>query len=242
MNRNLGKVIIFENPAALAEGLADLFLQEADTTITERGRFLVSLAGGTTPLAAYRLLAQSPRCDEIQWENVKVFFGDERCVPSNSFLSNFHAVNEALLSHVPIPQQNIYRMRGEIPPGEAAADYAQILRRECGEPPCFDLMMLGLGKDAHTASLFPGEDPLTDDEAFVRNTYSHETQTNRLTMTPRVINNARTIVIATEGSEKAAAFAAVRGHDYDPVKYPAQVISPANGRLLWYIDRDVASG
>jgi 6-phosphogluconolactonase len=237
MERNLGEVTIFETPQALAEGLADLFVEEARTALEAHGRFLVSLAGGTTPSAAYALLAQEPRSVLIPWEKVHVFFGDERCVPQDSPLSNYRTAREALLQHVSIPRQNIHRIRGEIEPIAAAEEYALLLKRECGDPPKLDLMMLGLGPDAHTASLFPGTNPMTDDVRLVRVTRSQETQTYRVTVTPYIINNSRTVVIATEGTEKATAFAAVRGDDYNPTKYPAQIVSPKSGRLLWYVDR-----
>ncbi len=239
--RNLGRLDVFPNAAELANALADLFVNEAETAQTERGAFYVALAGGTTPTAAYALLATEPYVDRISWDDIFVYFGDERCVEPSDPLSNYKTALDALLSRVPIPARNVHRMRGEIDPLEAAAEYAKILRDDLGEYLCFDLLMLGLGKDGHTASLFPGTDPLTDTDRLVRPTYSKETQTDRLTITPKIINDARTVVIATEGPTKSDAVAMTREGVYNPTACPAQIVDPARGNLLWLMD-ELAAG
>lgn len=241
MQRNLGRVDVFANPQALAQALADLFVNVAREALAQRGSFAVALAGGTTPRAAYDLIARAPLNDDVSWADTHVYFGDERCVLPTDPLSNYLMAREALLLPVGIPEANVHRMRGEDPPDEAARAYASLLRANLGQLPRFDLVMLGLGTDAHTASLFPGEDPLTDDDALVRHTYSKATLTDRLTVTPRVINNARAVVIAAEGATKAQAACDVRDGAYDPAAHPAQIVSPADGELIWLLD-DLAAG
>jgi 6-phosphogluconolactonase len=238
----LGRVEVFADAQRLAVALANFFSDTALAAITQRGAFYVALAGGSTPRAAYQLLATPRPRDRISWSDVFVYFGDERCVAPTDPLSNYLMAQETLLRNVPIPPHNVHRMHGEDPPAQAAAAYAQVLRADCGSVPRLDLIMLGLGKDAHTASLFPGGDPLTDDDQLVRPTYSQETQTDRLTITPRVINNARAVVIAAEGSEKASAVAAVREGSYDPAKFPAQIVSPRDGDFVWLLDKLAAGG
>lgn len=239
--RNLGRLDVFATTEELATALADLFVNEAETAQTERGSFYVALAGGTTPSAAYALLAREPYVDRISWDDIFVYFGDERCVSPQDPLSNYRTALDTLLSHVPIPENNIHRMKGELNPLEAATEYAKILRDDLGEYLCFDLLMLGLGKDGHTASLFPGTDPLTDTDRLVRTTYSKETQTDRLTITPKIINSARTVVIATDGPTKSTAVAIAREGAFDPTACPAQIVNPTDGDLLWLMD-ELAAG
>jgi 6-phosphogluconolactonase len=240
--RNLGRLDVYPNADELATALADLFCNVAETAQTERGAFYVALAGGTTPTAAYKLLATEEYLERVSWGDVYVYFGDERCVKPEDPLSNYKNAYDALLSRVPIPESNIHRMQGEIDPAQAATAYATILRDDLGEYLCFDLLMLGLGKDGHTASLFPGTDPLTDTDRLVRATYSKETQTNRLSITPKIINSARSIVIATEGPDKAAALGVALEGPYNPTACPAQIVNPpASSDFTWQVD-ELAAG
>jgi 6-phosphogluconolactonase len=221
--------------------LADIFVNTAQSAIAERGAFSVALAGGSTPKAAYALLAQEPRRMQVTWKDAFVFFGDERCVPPDDAQSNYAMASGAFLRDVGIPEPNVHRMRGEDEPAAAAASYARILRDDLGDLPRFDLILLGMGPDGHTASLFPGADPLTDDAQLVRAPYVEAAGMSRLTITPRVINAARRVVIATEGLQKAPALAAVRDGAYDPIRYPIQIVAPTDGRLTWIVDSDAAS-
>ncbi len=239
--RDLGRLDRFPSAEALARGLAELFVNEAETAITERGGFYVALAGGTTPMAAYALLACDEFAKRVLWDDVYVYFGDERCVKPDDPLSNYKNAFDALLSLVPIPRANIHRMRGEIDPTTAAQEYAKILRDDLGEYLVLDFLMLGMGNDGHTASLFPGIDPLTDSGHLVRVTYSQATQTSRLSITPEIINGARVVAIATEGSTKSAALAQAREGVYNPTKCPIQIVNPASGQLIWLVD-DLAAG
>ena len=177
----------------------------------------------------------------MDWTNVYPYFSDERCVPPDDERSNYKSAWDTLLSKVPVPESNVRRMRGEDPPARAAEAYARLLRDACGEPPRLDLVLLGMGADGHTASLFPGSDPLAEDAALVRAPFVGQAQMYRLTMTPRVINAARLVVIATEGFAKAEALARVREGAYDPRTLPIQIVAPTDGRLLWLVDRAAAS-
>ena len=234
-------VQIVEDAAQLSAALADLFIDSARIAIAETGRFRVALSGGNTPKTAYALLAQEPRRSAIYWRDVFIYFGDERCVPPDNEQSNYRMANEAFLSRIKIPLGNIHRMRGEVEPDAGAESYAKLLVADMGPLPRFDLILLGMGPDGHTASLFPGTPPLNDDALLVRAPFVAKFNTYRLTITPRVINNARHVIIATEGAEKAAALAAALQGAPDPEKYPVQIVAPTDGALTWLVDRAAAS-
>lgn len=238
--RARGELRIFETPEAVAEALADLFVAQARAAIEARGEFFVALAGGRTPQAGYALLAEPERRDAIDWSRVTIYFGDERCVPPESDDSNYKMALESLLSKVPIPPGNVHRMHGEDEPAKAARAYAQVLIETLGEAPRFDLVLLGMGEDGHTASLFPGSDPRTDEDQLVRAVLTEARDPRRLTVTPLVINHSRRVVIALEGVAKAQTLRAVREGPYDPVKYPVQIVSPIDGELTWLADKAAA--
>ncbi|HZZ64092.1 MAG TPA: 6-phosphogluconolactonase [Candidatus Baltobacteraceae bacterium] len=232
---------VFDDPSQLAAGVADAFVQDAREAIRDRGEFNVALAGGTTPKAAYQLLAAEPRRDMVDWPRVNVFFGDERTVPPDSSESNYKMANDALLAHVPLVADHVHRMHGEDDPIAAARDYSEVLTQQLGPLPRFDLVLLGMGPDGHTASLFPGSDPRADEELLVRAPFVQKFGTHRLTLTPMVLNNARHVVIATEGLTKAPALYAVLRGPYNPVEHPVQIIAPVGGRLSWFADRAAAA-
>lgn len=236
-----GELQVLESPEAVAAALADLFAAEARAAIESRGSFFVALAGGRTPQAAYSLLAEAGRHDAIDWPRIFVYFGDERCVPPESDDSNYKMALDSLLSKVPVPPRNVHRMHGEDEPTRAARAYAQLLVETMGELPRFDLMLLGMGADGHTASLFPGTDPRTDEDQLVRAVNAEARDPRRLTLTPLVINNAGHVAIAVEGSAKASTLRAVREGPYDPVKYPVQIVSPNDGELTWLADEAAAA-
>lgn len=240
MNRNAGDLRVFETPADVATALAQIFVATARAALENRGRFAVCLAGGTTPKATYALLAREPYAHAIDWNAVQFFFGDERCVPPDHEQSNFRMVSQAMFSPLGISGEQIHRMRGEDDPAQAAAAYREELLGVLGDDPTFDLVMLGMGPDGHTASLFPGTDPLEDDDRLVRAVYSQSQAQWRITLTPRVLNGARTVVFAAEGAAKAATLKAVREGPYQPQVYPAQIIAPQAGDLIWLADRAAA--
>jgi 6-phosphogluconolactonase len=236
-----GELQVYRDPPAVTRALADLFVSNGRMAMAERGAFYVALSGGETPRAAYELLAEEPLREELSWSDVFIYFGDERCVPPNDEQSNYRMAQRSFLDAVGVPHANVHRIRGEADPGQAANEYATILRTDLGNAPQFDLLMLGLGPDGHTASLFPGTLPDTDDAALVRAVYAPSQLSWRVTITPTVINLARTVVFAVEGPEKAPILAAVYEGPVDPVKYPAQIVCPASGRLIWLVD-EMAAG
>jgi len=227
------------NPEALAERIADAVVAIVGDAQARQGEASLVLAGGTTPRAAYELLARAPRRNAIDWTRVNILFGDERCVAPTDADSNYRMAREALLAHVPLRASAILRMRGEADPAVAAAEYAALIRDRFGATPHFDLVLLGMGPDGHTASLFPGSDPFADDDALVRAVYSESKRQWRLTLTPSAINAARTVAIALAGSEKATAFAAVSRGEGGPLHYPIEAIAPSDGQLIWFVDRSV---
>ncbi len=233
--------MIVEDAAALAAAVADRFIGAANAAIVSRGRFDVALAGGSTPKAAYALLASPGLRDRVAWDRVQFFFGDERCVPPGDQESNFRMAREALFDPLGIGETRIFRMHGEDPPESAAEAYAQLLVRELGPQATFDMVMLGMGPDGHTASLFPGTPPLTDDAKLVRAPWVEKFGTFRITVTPRVINAARLIEIAAAGEGKAQALSRALQGAFDPAETPVQIVAPAAGRLTWLVDRDAAS-
>ena len=236
-------LIVLEDDAALAAAVAARFVQRARAAIEARGRFFVALAGGSTPKASYSLIAASER-DALDWSSVRFFFGDERCVPPDDDESNFKMARTNLIGPLQISAEHVFRMHGEDEPPKAARAYADVLVREVPAEngvPVFDLVMLGMGPDGHTASLFPGSDPREDDAALVRAPFVAKFGTHRLTLTPRVLTAARAIDVATAGPTKTAALAAVLDGPPDPVRYPISVLADAGDRLTWLVDRVAAA-
>jgi 6-phosphogluconolactonase len=230
---------------ALATRVAEHTLEVAAAAIARHGRFDVALAGGSTPKAAYALLARPPLRDAIDWTRARFFFGDERCVPPSDDQSNYKMANVALLAPLAITPASIFRMYGEDVPASAAAAYADALRahldHDANGVPIFDLVMLGMGPDGHTASLFPGSDPLEDDDRLVRAPYVEKFATYRLTLTPTTINAAREVAVATAGPTKTDALAAVLDGPRNPSLYPSQVLAPRDGKLTWLVDEAAAA-
>ncbi len=243
MNRhNTGELVALESFEDIAPALADTFVDDAQHAIAQRGGFYVALCGGSTPRPAYKLLAQEPRIDRIEWRDVYVYFGDERCVPPQDDESNYKMARETFLDAVNIPRANIHRMKGEDDPQTAAREYADILRQDMGETPYFDLILLGMGPEGHTASIFPGYASFMEGERLVDAPFVPKFGSHRLTLTPRVINAARHVVIAAAGSEKARALTAAMRGPHDPNTYPVQLIQPVNGTLTWLVDHAAANG
>jgi 6-phosphogluconolactonase len=238
-------LIVVADESALAARVARHTLDSGLAAIARHGRFDLALAGGSTPKAAYRLLAAAPLRGEIDWSKVRFFFGDERCVPPGDDQSNYKMAHDNLLAPLGIAAAAIFRIEGEREPQAAAAAYAGILRRELepgdGGAPSFDLIMLGMGPDGHTASLFPGSDPFGDDDRLVRAPYVAKFRAYRITLTPRVINAAREVAVATAGPTKTDALAAVLTGPYEPATYPSQILEPRRGTLTWLVDEAAAA-
>jgi 6-phosphogluconolactonase len=232
-------VHVYENPEELAEAAARGFAARTDEAIGERGRFAVVLAGGSTPKATYQILARD-YADPIDWSTVHVFFGDERTVPPDHEDSNYGMAREALLDHVPVA--GVHRMRGELPPDEAAGAYEEELRDFFGaaELPRFDLILLGIGGDGHTASLFPETSALEVHDRWVVANPVLKLDTTRITLTVPVINAARAVYFLVVGEGKAEALAQILEGDPDPREYPASLIQPQS-EPVWMLDRSAAS-
>jgi 6-phosphogluconolactonase len=235
-----GTLRIFPDAAGVTAALAQAFADAARTAVAQRRAFQVVLSGGTTPKAAYQLLASEPLRSQVDWSRVFVYFGDERCVPPGDPASNYRMAYDALLGAVPIPSENVFRMRGEIDPAIAANEYASLIRANLGGRPQFDLVLLGLGENAHTASLFPGTPPDLDDNALVRAVNVASQNMWRITLTPEAINAARGVVFAVEGAAKAPALHAVLEGPRDAVQWPAQIVQPSHGTLTWLVDEAAA--
>ncbi len=235
---------IVEDEATLARELARRIVGEARRALEARGTFAFALAGGSTPKATYALLA-AEYADALDWARVRFFFGDERCVAPTDAQSNYRTAHDALFTPLGIADANIFRMRGDDEPTAAAHAYADVLRdtlaRAPDGTPIFDLVLLGMGPDGHTASLFPGTDPFTDDALLVRAPYVASFATHRLTLTPRVINTARAVVVVTAGYAKAPALNAIFDGPHDPMRYPIAVLDPHDGTLDFIVDRAAAS-
>ena len=230
-------VQVFESPERLAEAAARALVEAASEAIAERGRFAVALAGGSTPKATYEVLARD-HAQRVDWPNVHVFFGDERTVPPDHEDSNYRMAWEALLDRVPVGP--IHRMQGELPPEEAAASYEDELNEFFGgEPPALDLVMLGIGGDGHTASLFPETPALEVTDRLVVANPVPKLETTRLTLTAPVLNVARRVVFLVAGEGKSEALAQILEGDADPRAYPAKLVRPPGGPI-WMVDRDAA--
>lgn len=225
----------------VAREAAERTVALARAAISANGRFTIALAGGATPRAMYTLLASDAFARRINWPAVHVFWGDERCVHPNDFGSNYGMVHQALLSHVPIPSQNVHRVLGESDPEVAAESYAEELGRIFRDAwPRFDLILLGLGTDGHTASLFPGAPVLEERKrAVVAVTAEYEDRPAcRVTLTIPAINAARHVLFLVTGSSKAETLRAVL--EGPPGRFPAQLIQPIRGQLAWLVDAAAA--
>jgi 6-phosphogluconolactonase len=234
-------VTVLPDAAALAAAAADHVVETLRETLRHRDFAHVALAGGSTPRAVNALLTAEPRRGQLDWTRVVFWFGDERCVPPDDKDSNYKMNRETLLDPLEIPPGQVHRMRGEDDPSAAAADYDFILQRELGTNPRLDLVLLGMGPDGHTASLFPGTTGAIDKDKYCIAHYVPQQGKWRITLTPRAINAARNIAITAGGAEKAGALRAVLDGPREPDVYPAQIVHPHHGELRWLVDAAAAA-
>jgi 6-phosphogluconolactonase len=238
------KIRIVEDPAALAETAGHLIVDTATAAASLRGRFTIALSGGSTPRMTYTRLARPPFRDQMPWGRTWVFFGDERAVPPDHADSNYRMASEALLAKVPVPPAQIVRFRGEAgDPEVAATDYArrmtEVFGTRRGELPRFDLVLLGLGVDGHTASLFPGSPVVKEEFRTVAAVHAAAAAIpQRLTLTLPVLNAAARVVFLVAGAEKAKI---VRAILCDGAALPAGLVHPPDGELIWLLDREASS-
>jgi 6-phosphogluconolactonase len=243
MNR---EIRTFPDDGALTRAAAGEFARLGAEAVAAGGGFSVALSGGSTPRGLYSLLAEDDSFrDRVPWERAHLFWGDERLVPPDHPDSNYRAAREALLSRIMVPPENIHRIRGEAPDAASAAqEYDDLLRRFFRTPeggfPRLDLVLLGLGTDAHTASLFPGGPELRETRKFAVPSRAPRPVIDRITLTPPVLNAAACVLFLVSGEEKAPALREVLEGAEDPDRLPAQRIRPRSGRLVWLVDRPAA--
>ena len=237
---------ILADPAAITHRAADEFVKSASEAVAQHGVFNVAFAGGSTPKSLYALLADEPAFrSKIAWDKMRVFFGDERHVPPDHSDSNFRMASEALFSKGLLNPEQIARIKGEYPDTEKAAlEYEQVLRayfqQKDGEYPRFDLVLLGMGDEGHTLSLFPGTKALHPGSRIVVRNWVGKFFTERVTITAETANHANRVMFMITRADKAPALKAVLEGPYEPEQLPAQFIQPLSGNALWLIDRDAA--
>jgi 6-phosphogluconolactonase len=240
------EIDIVTDAAALCQAGAAEFVRQARDAVGAKGAFTVALSGGSTPKGLYGLLATDPMLQaQVAWDSIHVFWGDERHVPPDDTESNYRMANDAMLSKVPIPPANVYRIKSETPQASQAAEaYEQTLqaffRLPARQFPRFDLIFLGLGPEGHTASLFPGTKGLHEERRLVVSNWVGKFYTDRITMTPPILNNAACVIFLVSGEDKALPLKAVLEGLYEPEQLPAQLIRPSHGRLLWLVDQPAA--
>ncbi|HZH02470.1 MAG TPA: 6-phosphogluconolactonase [Myxococcaceae bacterium] len=241
----MSELRICQTADALARESAEYLVERAIETVKARGRWTVALSGGSTPERLFQCWAEPALRDRMPWAQVHLFWGDERHVPPDHEDSNYGMALRAFISSVPITEANVYRMPAEnSDAATAAAAYEETLRRFFALPnnafPRFDLMLMGLGPDGHTASMFPGNDALTEGRRWVVAPYVPQFSTYRISITFPVINAAEEVMMLVSGESKAPAVKEVREGPRDPLRLPAQAIAPRNGRMIWWLDRSAA--
>ncbi len=237
-------IAIFPDIDTLSHEAAQYIVRIARESIETRGRFTIALSGGTTPRELYGLLGSEPYSSQIDWKLVHIFWGDERCVAPDSPDSNYHMAHEVLLSKISIPGLQVHRMPADRPDQNVALrEYVNEMQRICGtnEIPSFDLIQLGMGPEGHTASLFPHQASLHEKQRLVMPVSVPKPPPDRLTFTPPLLNAARNILFLVAGSDKADALHAVLEGEYQPDEYPAQIVRPTNGEVVWMVDRGAAA-
>ena len=238
----------FPDAEAVSRAAGQDLVELARDAITERGRFCVALSGGSTPRRMYEILGEGPRWAQIDWRRVEFFWGDERAVPPDHPDSNYGAAATVLLRKLGVPPERIHRIRGELPDvDEAAALYQDELARVFatpveGLPPIFDLILLGMGADGHTASLFPYSQALTERRRWVVGNTVPKLGKPRVTMTFPILNRAAEVRLLVTGPDKAGALKEALAGPREPERLPVQAVVPESGRLVWLVDRAAAAG
>ena len=237
------ETIVAKNTDELSRLFADWLVDYIDDTLKKQDRFTISLSGGSTPKKLYQLLATEEYAPKIDWPKLHFFWGDERFVPFTDDRNNAKMTFEELLDHVPITKEHVHVMRTDLPPDEAVEDYDVKLHKYFdGRQFTFDLVMLGLGDDAHTLSLFPGYPVINENQNWMSAFYLEEQKMYRITLTKSVVNRSARVAFLVSGGAKVHALTAVLYGEKNPEKYPAQVIQPANGELYWFLDEAAAAG
>ena len=227
-----------ELSASAAKWIADCI----SATLQVQDRFTIVLSGGSTPKKLHTLLAASPYKEQIDWSRLHIFWGDERAVPFEDVRNNARMAFDTLIEHVPIPRNQVHVMDTKLDPESAASEYERILRRYFDETgPTFDLVLLGMGDDGHTLSLFPGKPIVHEERKWVAAYYLREQNMFRITLTAPVTNRSRKIAFLVSGAGKASALKQVLEGDYRPDTYPSQLIKPEDGEVHWFLDKEAAA-
>jgi 6-phosphogluconolactonase len=237
------QIAIYDNKHTLSQHAAEYIMRIAKESIDLHGRFTIALTGGTTPGEAYSLLGSEPIRSQIDWHLVHIFWGDERCIPHTNPESNFYLAQETLLDHIAIPKSQIHPIPADQPDRNAASQaYTVEMQHAFGTNgiPSFDLIHLGMGPEGHTASLFPNQASLHEKQRLVMPVSVPKPPPDRLTFTPPLLNAARNVLFLVTGSDKADALRAVLEGDYQPDEYPAQIVRPTNGEVVWMLDKAAA--
>ena len=233
---------VFDSTGLLCQAAATFMVDIAVKAVADRGRFTLSLSGGHTPEQLYGLLATPPFKEQLPWKDTYIFWGDERCVPATDERNNSNMAKRILLDKISVSSTNIYPVPVELPPAEAAIEYDREIKNLFKHhPPQFDLILLGLGENGHTASLFPGTKVLNETIHLVKEVYVEEQKMFRVTMTAPLINQAHHVLFLVTGKEKAPILKTILKDRYDPNNFPAQLIQPDHGSLYWMLDENAAS-
>jgi 6-phosphogluconolactonase len=234
-------ISVYPDLEALSRAAADLFAERAAQAVADHGRCAILLAGGETPRRTYELLAEEPLRDQVPWGSLHLFWGDERSVPPDDPRNNARMVHRALLDRVPVPAGQVHPIPGDRDPRQAADEYEELLSRFfAGAAPRFDLVLLGLGDDGHTASLFPDSPVLEERQRWASATRRAGEEIGRVTLTPPLINQAELVVFLVAGDDKATVLREVLENYPDPRSRPARMIMPEQGELRWMVDQAAA--
>jgi 6-phosphogluconolactonase len=239
------QIHILKDPNQFSHTIADWIVDCISATLKKQDRFTWVLSGGNTPKALYQLLAATPYREKIQWEKLHLFWGDERDVPFEDVRNNAKMTYETLLNHVPVPASQIHVMRTDIPPEQSAMEYEKILHTYFpggdAQATSFDLVLLGMGDDGHTLSLFPGTEVVHEEKLWTKAFFLKAQDMYRITLTKSIVNRSAQIAFLTTGTNKAHALQQVLEGAYKPDLYPSQEIKPRNGELHWFVDEEAAS-
>jgi len=233
---------IYKDADELSNEVAKWLINYIAETLKKKDRFTIALSGGSTPHKLNTLLAADPYKQQIDWSKLHIFFGDERAVPFEDSRNNAKMAYDTLLNHVPVPADQVHVMRTDISPEASAVEYEKILHQYFhAHTTSFDLVFLGMGDDGHTLSLFPGTPVIHDEDKLATAFYLKEQDMYRITLTASIVNRSAIVAFLVTGSSKAPALKEVIEGDYNPDKYPAQIIKPARGEVFWFTDEAAAA-
>lgn len=234
---------IFKNPDELSHAAAQWIAGDIAATLKKQDRYTIALSGGSTPKALHKILAASPYKEQIDWSKLHIFWGDERAVPFDDDRNNAKMAFDTLLNFVPVPAAQIHVMRTDMGPEQSASEYENILHRYFDKTVnSFDLVLLGMGDDGHTLSLFPGTAAVHEEKAWAIAFFLQAQDMYRITLTKTIVNRSAKIAFLTTGTAKAHALKEVQQGAYNPDLYPSQVIKPVSGELHWFVDEAAAAG